>query len=246
MADTSSMTWMIPGVAALVLSLAGSAQADEPAWVDAPDAAVRMEIYEPFSPFERSVFEWKVRGRSPLLTMSRRHLADAGAEGELTLVSAARFIELLERLDVCTTSADAPAAPPEATGERRWVWISIRRGDQTEYALFDGGAGAACEQAIRAPVEEVLSFGPWRNPYLVEGEYGMLRTETDRPSRVWINGVDTGEVTPVLDYPLSPGRHEIRWVAVSDGRERTESVTVEAGRTTTLNVTLEGLEPPNR
>lgn len=228
----------------VLLVLPGAAAGDEPrAWADPPDLAVRLEVYEPFSPFERTVFEWKVRGRSPLLTMARRHLAGQGSDGELTLISTERFVGLLPALEACVVGEDGPSSPPPTEGTVRWAWVSIREGATTRTAVFVGDEADPCEVAVRTPVEETLSFPPYRNPYLVEGEFGMLRTETDRPSRVWIDGVDTGEVTPVLDYPLPPGRHEVRWVGLADGRERTETVTVEAGRTTTLNVTLEGLEP---
>ncbi len=244
--NRTSVQPRVAGAAVVValLALAGAVAADEPtAWPDPPDLAVRLEVYEPFSPFERTVFEWKVRGRSPLLTMSRRHLAEQGSDGELTLISTERFVALLPGLDGCAVAEDGPAVPPPAEGDIRWAWVSIRDAAVTRTAVFVGGETDGCERVVRAPVEEALSFPPYRNPYLIEGEFGMLRTETDRPSRVWIDGVDTGEVTPLLDYPLTPGRHEVRWVGVADGRQRTETVTVEAGRTTTLNVTLEGLAP---
>jgi hypothetical protein len=108
-------------------------------------------------------------------------------------------------------------------------------------ALWSGGhpAGERCLDVVRAAITARTEVSRWRAPFWVDGEFGMLRTDTDVPTWVTIDGVSIGETTPLVDYRLEPGQHAIRWDTLHGDGWREETVTIEAGRTTTLDVVIE-------
>ncbi len=57
-------------------------------------------------------------------------------------------------------------------------------------------------------------------------EYGTLMVSTKLASAVWIDGEDTGEVTPTGEIQLSPGRHTV-WVIDARGAKRTFQVKIK-------------------
>lgn len=68
---------------------------------------------------------------------------------------------------------------------------------------------------------------------------GRLRLMSRPPAQVFIDGVDTGRRTPLIDYPLPPGKHVVR--LVTDGQSSQElEVDIEPGRPFTRHVVIGG------
>src|SRR5690606_36556851 len=53
---------------------------------------------------------------------------------------------------------------------------------------------------------------------------------------IFLDGKDTGKTTPVVDFQVPPGTHELK--VVLDGREKTVSFHLDAGGLLNLNVNL--------
>ena len=60
-------------------------------------------------------------------------------------------------------------------------------------------------------------------------ELGFLSLGSRPPAGVLIDGVDIGQQTPLLSWPLRGGAHEIQLIA--DGRTEELSVEIQAGQT---------------
>lgn len=112
--------------------------------------------------------------------------------------------------------------------------------EEEQTALDASGAAADCLRAIviREAGDGFL-VRSYDHPFWVEGEFGTLRTNSDLPATLWVDGRNTGRVTPVSGLRLEAGPHTLSWRAVAVDWQRTESVVVEARRTVTLNVFLE-------
>ena len=72
---------------------------------------------------------------------------------------------------------------------------------------------------------------------------GMLSVSSDPTgAKLFIDGVDSGLATPVVDFPVAPGAHTVKLVG-ADGRELSTEFTLEAGGSLTLNLTLPEAAP---
>ena len=80
-----------------------------------------------------------------------------------------------------------------------------------------------------------VAFHP---PTRVEGGTGFLFIDSVPGARVFVDGVELDEGTPVLSYPTSPGSHTIKLVNDKHGLTRSYKVRVEPRRTTSLEVDL--------
>ncbi|MCA9609254.1 MAG: PEGA domain-containing protein [Myxococcales bacterium] len=70
-------------------------------------------------------------------------------------------------------------------------------------------------------------------------EPGWLGIHTIPVARVFLDGEDTGLMTPVRRLEVAPGPHVLRLVPVNGARPVTVEVVVEAGRQTTIYRQLE-------
>lgn len=68
---------------------------------------------------------------------------------------------------------------------------------------------------------------------------GQLRLMSRPTARVFIDGVDTGKMTPLLNHPLAPGVHSIRLVTEQNSSEELE-VEIRPGRPFTKTVVIGG------
>jgi hypothetical protein len=70
---------------------------------------------------------------------------------------------------------------------------------------------------------------------------GYLRATTKPYAKVFVDGKDTGRVTPISPrrrIPLKPGRHKVTFVT-SDGKKHTSWVKIKSEQTTTLDKDLQ-------
>ena len=203
------------------------------------DVAIRITMRDPFSVYAQSVYEWKSRGQSPMVVLTRVHVAGWGRTSELGLVAVADYQIMLRRIGQCLTAEAGPAAepdPPQAIG----VSVSLRQGERR----FEGvmpleRLAPACVDDLFRMVEERVDLPPYRMPFWNEDEWGALQAGSDLPARVYVDGWDTGEITPMTGLRLEPGIHRVVWRSLQGDLEKELDVTVERGRTTTVNVVLE-------
>ncbi len=200
-------------------------------------------VYEPFSPFERVIFEWKSAASAPAFALTRWHVDGFGTESDLRLVPGEELSARAPTLLVC---AQLPAfdgdEPPPPSGPEGWALIEWHLPGGSGRVLLDeagiAGPGRDCLAAIRDPVLAAVGWTPYAVPFWVEGEYGTLRTDASLVARVYVDDRPTGLTTPVRGLRLEPGRHRVRWVAVATGAVREVEVLIEAGVTTSLDIDL--------
>lgn len=235
-------------VIALGLSAGGAEAQSFATGANRSSVAVRLTIYEPFSPYSDTLYEWKTRGSSPLVSIGHGWVGDYGRENRISLILPDEFDAVLDTLTACTFEPGRADVLPPKTGEVAWAALELEADGRTSRIVYRGvdelRALAPCSDAIRAPADAILPATAFRHPYWEPGTFGMLRTDADVPAYVWINGSPTLQTTPLLDWPVLPGRHRIRWRSLIDGSEREESFTIEVGVTTTVNITLGPNEDP--
>lgn len=72
---------------------------------------------------------------------------------------------------------------------------------------------------------------------------GMLSVSSEPTgAKLFLDGADTGLVTPVVDFPVPPGAHTLKLVG-ADAREIASEFTIEAGGSLNLNLTLPEAAP---
>ncbi len=71
-----------------------------------------------------------------------------------------------------------------------------------------------------------------------------LRIHSRPWARVWLDFVDTGLTTPVLDLPVAPGRHVVSLASECSSEPEVRWVRVEAGQTEVIDVKLCPAEAP--
>jgi hypothetical protein len=57
-------------------------------------------------------------------------------------------------------------------------------------------------------------------------------------AQVWIDGKDTGKVTPLVDYKIPCGKHTVTFKNPEIPIEKSESLTIKAGEKLKKKVTL--------
>jgi hypothetical protein len=68
-------------------------------------------------------------------------------------------------------------------------------------------------------------------------EIGWLTVRSEPKARLWIDGSDTGKVTPVTRLELSAGKHKIELVADA-GLRRSLGIVITKGEEKRLDVTM--------
>lgn len=76
--------------------------------------------------------------------------------------------------------------------------------------------------------------------------FGVLELRSEPWGRVFIDGVDTGTMTPLVDYRLTPGAHRIRVLDPVSGKENGKAVDVTVGEVSRIELVLEVLSPERR
>ncbi len=131
-----------------------------------------------------------------------------------------------------------PTPAPEPKRRRRWrvgilIWLALC----VVGALI---APAVVRRLHRGPEEPSGARGPKRSPPAPQlspsdqeprprAPPGTLSLQTDVPAAVFIDGVDTGRVSPIARYPLAPGEHTVLLVHAASGASRELTVRIASG-----------------
>ena len=106
-------------------------------------------------------------------------------------------------------------------------------------AMTLGSSGAHARPSSGPALERIHTGSGGGTPVGAEQpgpESGFLTINSNPPSRLSINGVDTGKVTPVLNHPLVPGTYRLTLVSIDGRKQRTLGATVKPGEHTKLRI----------
>lgn len=126
--------------------------------------------------------------------------------------------------------AQAPAAPTPAPAE-----APAEPAPAAAPAEAPAAAPAAPAPSA-APAAAATSEAP-AAPAPAAPTTGTLSVSSTPAGKLFVDGADTGLVTPVVDLPLPAGAHSVKVVA-DDGREVLQEFTLEAGGSLTLALNL--------
>ncbi|MBU6162630.1 MAG: hypothetical protein KGO50_16055 [Myxococcales bacterium] len=202
------------------------------------DVAVSITMRDPFSPYAESIYEWKSRGQSPMVVLTRVHVAGWGRSSELGLVAIDEYQGMLNAIEQCVMAESGM----EGAQNTRAVELSISlRQVQRRYeeVVHVEQLTGTCVDELFRMVEERVELPPYRMPFWEEDEWGALQAGSDLPARVYVDGWDTRENTPMTGLRLEPGVHRVVWRSLQGDLTKELDVTIERGRTTTVNVVLE-------
>lgn len=209
--------------------------------------SIAVVRHEPFSPFSRVAYEIKPRGRSGVLAFTRRSVVVSREQTTVDLVDGDELATLRDAAAAVCPIGTEGVVVPEPVGERGWTAVTVVHADGTQGVAFawDDAADTqidACFELLRTTILGRVEVGTWRNPFWSEGEFGTFRTSATEVARVFIDGIDIGEVTPVNDLPLAPGEHHVRWVSLDGLRAKETVVRITAGTISRIDVELDPIE----
>jgi hypothetical protein len=107
----------------------------------------------------------------------------------------------------------------------RHVVRAVRENGDAQRINFDIDAGKTVEHKLRWDGRDAADTN------------GYLRLSSTPVAKIWIDGVDTGQLTPISGVAVAPGRHKVSFVVGSD--RYTFAVKVEAGETAVLHKVLQ-------
>lgn len=190
------------------------------------------------APFAKIEWVWSERDGFGSLGVTWTHAAQLGTAAAVALRGQGALQAAAAELRGCL------ALPHRApVNEEARLLLTTELSDEAEEvqtAISAAGAAADCIRAlVMREAEQGFLDRPYEHPFWNSGEFGTLRTSSDLPAELWVDGRDTGRVTPVSGLKLEAGPRTLTWRAIAVNWSRTETVLVEAGRNVTLNVRLE-------
>ncbi|MGM0576974.1 MAG: hypothetical protein ACQEXJ_14715 [Myxococcota bacterium] len=210
----------------------------------ADDDYVRLALETPAaSPYSVVRYEVGRRGRATM-AVHRRQLPGHGEPlhgmGLLTRKEAERIWRLVRDTDALSLpdaeeGADdhGPAWRVEVSLDGRTHAFTVRdavnREDRRYHRLVSG---------VRRAVHDVAGELPFRNVFFPSDRMGWINIVSIPAARVWVDGFETRQETPLYGYEIESGKHRVRLVGEDGEHERTYEVRVEPSGTTHLHVDL--------
>jgi hypothetical protein len=213
----------------------------------ADDDTVRLALDHPAAtPYSVIRYEIARRGRATM-AVHRRQLPGYSEPlhgvGLMTQAEADAIWELCRAVDAShLPDAPAPAAAAES-GAFTWrvetsidgVTHSFRVGDPMNQP---DRRYARLVQGVIAAVTQRAGELPFRNVFVPAARLGWLDIISIPAARVVLDGIDTGQQTPLYGYEVESGRHAVRLESLDGALIRAYDVRVEPAGTTHLHVDL--------
>lgn len=204
--------------------------------------ASENEVYVALSgdvaPFAKIEWVWSERNGLGSLGVTRSHAGRLGSTAVVALRGEGALRAAANEVRGCLSLPHLSAAGAGAS--IRVTTELDDEGEEIQTAIAASGKAADCLRAmLLREAGDGFLMRAYDHPFWVEGEFGTLRTNSDLPAALWVDGRNTGRITPVSGLRLEAGPHTLRWQAIAVDWSRTENIIVEAGRTITLNVLLE-------
>ena len=197
-----------------------------------------------FSPYVSVMYTLRVRAGIGTLGVSKVLPGSYGQEERLAIVQSEALKELLEALQVCD---QVQTVTPERFKPRSVssVWtFGVERGEsRKKIQVADperqkDRLAQRCLETMRVAVERHVGKVPFRDVFFAKGEFGYLQVSSDPVARVVLDGVDTGQESPLIGIPMSVGEHEVEFIDEARGVHRRYKVTIMSDITTNLSVDL--------
>lgn len=172
------------------------------------------------------------------LSVVKYYPGGRGHRHRLALLSDIEAKSVLDGLAACGLGALPGRGPRRGADLHTLRWEGLGKGVASvddPHAAKDGRF-SACVAVLEDAVNLHIGSLPWRDVFYPKQELGFLRAESTPAARVFVNGEDTGEVTPVPALALRVGVHQVTFV--SEGLRRTYEVRVLPEATTNLDVDL--------
>jgi hypothetical protein len=217
----------------------------------APDglrqSALRVHRTGGFTPYRELDYAIVVRANTPVAYQTKELLGYSEPLQRLALLTWEEYgaiwseIEKIGGLQAIRAAADAPPSKDRAVA--RWV-VTVELAGETVERAFVGELWElpppirGSIEAVAAGIRSRTGAMPFRNVFVTPSKRGWVDVESRPVARVWLDGRDTGENTPLLTYELPAGEHTLRLVSEEHGLDRTYTFRVDAGITTLLNLDL--------
>lgn len=198
--------------------------------------AATLVVHEPFGPWERGTWEWKLRRGAPVHARTRVVAGTRHEDSSLHLLERTAWEALEPSLAACRATDEEAPMPEDVAVPWTWLRVETRDGVWSRRLVPGEPEDASCIEALQLPVALAARSAPFPVPWWEGVETGRVRVESDLPAWVWMDGRPTWAVTPLLDWEVPVGERELRWITVGSGEERVARVRVESGRTTTIRM----------
>lgn len=204
---------------------------------------VTATLTGPGCAYEAVTLELVERHGAPMAGVRKRFPEGFGHRQSVGLLPDEEFARDLGTLEALGLFS-LPDGPSIKRGARTTWTITARKGDQVRvFTVHDPEQLPSLKwwrliTRLRTLVEARTEPLPFRDNLLLPDEAGLLQISANPPARITLNGVPTGETTPVTNLKVPKGAHAIGLTAVEGEAHGTWTVHVEAGKTTVLRVDL--------
>ncbi|MBH23168.1 MAG: hypothetical protein CMH57_01660 [Myxococcales bacterium] len=241
---------LIPLAPLLLIALTSPTRADEPRAtasgesLAAPvhDLRYAITMKRGFSPYTLVRYTLRVRDGVGTIGVTKELPGSYGRQERLGLLPADALKRLMGELGACDF-ATLPSVRRARGAEVVWGF-EARSGDAhreievPDPERLEDPRYGRCLDALRTTAEAEVGAMAFRNVFFDAGEFGYLQVSSDPVARVIIDGVDTGQESPLMPTPLAVGEHEIEFVDPTRGVRREYKVTIMPEMTTNLTVDL--------
>jgi len=203
-----------------------------------------------FSPWEEVRYELRWVGERPMIVHRRVYRRGYGEEERAALLTEADYVALMDGLARCQLPALAGAQAGAITptdASRGWTWTlrwttgPHKETQQTQVVrpeLQTDRRWDQCLEALRQVVDAKTEPIAFEWVFVAEEELGYADLSTVPTARVYIDGLEYPEPTPLWHVPLAAGPHEVRFVVDDEGLDQRYELFIEVGVTTHLELEL--------
>ncbi len=205
---------------------------------DLPPLRVEVERTGRALAWDRIRTTFKVDGGAATLSVVKHYVGGYGHRHRLVLLDQKEAAAVVDALRGCGLAELNDSRRRRGRDLYAVTWRGLGEGR----VMADDPHGAAdgrlsvCLTILERAVDKHVGAVPWRDIFFDKAQMGYLRVESTPAARVYLDGRDTGEDTPVAALPLRVGTHKIRFV--SEELDRSYEVRILAGATTNLDVDL--------
>ena len=197
-----------------------------------------------FSPY--AAVSYTVRVSEGLGTVIVRKVLPGsyGEDERATLVYGEALSAVIDKLGTCRAAVKAkPSTRARKPVASAWTLVVERGGMKKTVAFADPeleleSPHQACLKTLREIATAQVGAMLFRDVFFEKGTFGYLQVSSEPVANVIIDGIDTGQASPLIGIPLSVGEHEVIFEDRERGVKRRYSVKVMPEMTTNLSVDL--------
>ena len=229
---------MVRAIAIAVLLMSSAVVSAEPP----PDLRVEATLEGGFSPFALVRYTLRIQGGVGTIAVLKQSRAEKGTRQGLGVVPPEALGEAVKALRACGLQ-QLEAKRSKGPSAQRWRFdvtteAGVRSFEVSDPLRESDARYAACLDVLRTLSERHAGALSFRDVFYPEDSMGYLQVDSIPRARVTIDGVDTGELSPVRDIPLKVGEHVVTFRDEGRKIHKTYKVRIMSGMTTNLDVDL--------